>query len=190
MSEENEQEKDKKIKGLEVNVTVEGKDQIERLQKELELKEAQEFLDDLRERIGKETGEDASTKSFKECKTYFETKQTKEFLEQKHRQEEGVSGKGASGKAPLSGELRASGYNKPLHQKEFSDYPSMIRELERLEKEGSPDEKLESKAYLDQMRAKALSGKGQGLNVEFEKGFGMNEFWEKMKKEKKEGDKE
>lgn len=119
-------------------------------EKESDLLEAKELLNDLRTRASDATGKDMSKASFQEVKTAIAEKQKRKERERKS----GTygSGGGASGKAPLDN----PNDDNDLYRHEFESTKEMLSTLKELEKSGNPEQKLEAKAILEELREKGL----------------------------------
>ena len=160
------------------NGTVEnGKDkamplkvQLEIPEKTEDLMEAQELLKDLRERASDATGKDMSKASFKEVKEAIAEKQKRKEREQK-------SGTypygGAAGKAPLTNPNETD----DLFTHEFGSHKEMLSTLKEMEKSGTPEQKLEAKAVLDEFKEKM---KRTGFETEIDLLRPQREKWKEI----------
>jgi len=162
---------------ISAEIVISGKDEIAKLQEEnLDLKEKLTQEAELQFQKAKEENNvtDPSIDSTEKLEAYLKGKE--------EREENNKPREPATGKAPLTWK---NPYNKKsdLYTREFESPQEMVDTVRALANEGD----LEAQAYLKKLTDKALlSAKGVEIDLigENQSIFGINEMWEKRKREK------
>lgn len=171
MSEKEENEKKDDGNSLKVKVKITKTPEQEKLEEDVEA-----FKRDMTAIVEKKTGESWRNKSYSEIKNKLI-----ELQEQEKRQKFGTpTGGGGSGKAPLTS--IDSGEN--VEVKEYSSYKEMLEDVKKRMESDDEAIRKEAEIVMERLREK-LYLEGEGFDVKFERGFGVNEFWKKIEKEQK-----